>query len=248
MESKHKIKIWAVIFWLLVWEILSLWIDNRIFLVSPIEVLIRMKDLILTSSFWFSVLTSLFKIVGGFLSAYLLAMISAFLAYRHKRLEELITPLVLIIKSIPVASFVILVLLWTASKNLAIVIAFLMVYPIVYENCLKGLNNIAKEKLELDHAYRLSNYARYRYIYLEGLLPFLESSLYIAIGLAFKAGIAAEIIGLPEYGLGTLLYESKLYFATSDLFSYTIVIIIISLFTQKIFLYLFKIMKGRLLG
>ena len=248
MEPKHKIKVWTIVFWLLVWELLSLAINNRIFLVPPHEVLIRLQELSLSSSFWLSVVISLSKIVSGFLLAFLSALLSAFLAYRFKRIGELLAPLVLVIKSIPVASFVILVLLWTSSKNLAIVIAFLMVYPIIFENALKGLNNTAQEKLELVKTYRLSNFACYRYLYLESLLPFLESALYIAIGLAFKAGIAAEIIGLPEYGLGTLLYESKLYFATSDLFAYTLVIIILSLATQKLFLYLFKTLKGRLLG
>ena len=248
MAHEHKIKWWAIIFWLIVWEILSLIINNPIFMVSPFKVITRLGELLFTTSFYCSVFTSLFKIVSGFLSAYLLALISAFLAYRYKLFKELMMPLILLIKSIPVASFVIIVLLYTSSQNLAIIISFLMVFPIVFENAFKGLNNITKEKEELIMAYRLSFFSRYRYVYLESLLPFLESSLYIGVGLAFKAGIAAEIIGLPEYGLGSLLYESKLYFATSDLFAYTITIVILSLITQKVLIYLFKVMKGRLLA
>jgi len=63
--------------------------------------------------------------------------------------------------------------------------------------------------------------------------------------LAWKAGVAAELIGYPAGSMGEQLYYSKFFLETDTLFAWTVVIIILSVSFEKLFLLLLKlIFKG----
>ena len=69
------------------------------------------------------------------------------------------------VKSIPVASFIILALLWLRNTgNLAVFISFLMVLPIVYTNTLTGIRQADAQLLELARLYRVPWGRAMRYI------------------------------------------------------------------------------------
>ena len=40
--------------------------------------------------------------------------------------------------------------------------------------------------------------------------------------MAFKSGIAAEVIGVPDFSIGANLYEAKIYLDTASLFAWTL--------------------------
>jgi NitT/TauT family transport system permease protein len=159
-------------------------------------------------------------------------------SYRYRWFEELLAPPVQTIKATPVASFVILTLVWIAPQNLSVFISFLMVFPIMYTNVLMGIRSTDKKLLEMATVFRVPAYRRIRYIYLSQVLPFFRSACSVALGLSWKAGIAAEVIGLPQGSIGEMLYQAKLYLDTPDMFAWTLVIIVISVWFEKIFLIL----------
>ena len=148
-EKKRKIRIWAVVVWLLIWQAVSMWIGQEILLVSPVAVLLRLLELIRTKLFWQSIGFSVMRIVGGFLLAMFLSVIGAGLSSRVRRVQEFLAPAVLAVKAVPVASFVILVLIWVSSENLSVVISFLMVFPILYTNVLDGIKSMDAKLLEM---------------------------------------------------------------------------------------------------
>ena len=135
-KKRNKMKVWAVAVWLVIWQLVSMWIGQEILLVSPAAVFRRLLELIPTGEFWSSVLFSVVRITGGFLLAAVAGVTAAGLAVKFRRVEEFLHPFVLTVKAIPVASFVILVLIWVPSRNLSVVISFLMVFPILYTNVL----------------------------------------------------------------------------------------------------------------
>ena len=141
------------------------------------------------------------------------------------------------IKAVPVASFIILVLIWVPSRNLSVVISFLMVLPIVYTNVLNGIRSMDGQLLEMARVFRVPLSRRIRYIYLSQLLPFLRTAFSLSLGLCWKAGIAAEVIGIPDGSIGERLYESKVYLQTADLFAWTLVIVALSIGFEKCFLW-----------
>lgn len=240
------IKAGAIAFWLAVWEIASLLIGEELFLPSPISVLEALAASAVDLSFWSAVLFTLERIILGFIISLSSAVILAFLSYRWRILGILLEPIVKVVRATPVASIVILILVWVRSRNLSVVISFMMVFPVVYQNVLKGLCDTDRNLIEMADAYRIRTLKRIRYIYLPYLVPYLESAISISLGLAWKSGIAAEVIGLPAGSIGERVYEAKIYLSMPDLFASTVTVIILAFVFERVFLYLSRIILRRI--
>lgn len=232
----RTIRLWAVAVWLLVWQAVSTSIGQEILLVSPVVVLRRLAQLTQELSFWKSISFSLIRILGGFLLAMAAGSVSAGLSARFRRIRELLAPAVLTVKAVPVASFIILVLIWVPSSNLSVVISFLMVFPIIYTNVLDGILSTDPRLLEMASVFEVPRRVQIRYIYVSQVLPFFRTGCSIGLGLCWKAGVAAEVIGIPDGSIGEKLYNAKVYLNTPDLFAWTVVIVLISLIFEKLFL------------
>ncbi|MDE7478763.1 MAG: ABC transporter permease subunit [Lachnospiraceae bacterium] len=237
MKEKHEIRLWAVIFWMIVWQLVSMWLDSDILLVSPVRVVCRLGQLMLTAVFWKSVFFTLSHIASGFLLAVMAGIILAAVSSYYTRIRELLTPVILIIKSVPVASFIILALIWFSSRNLSILIVFLMVLPIIYTNVLGGIRSVDRQLLEMAQVFQMPRHRVARYIYLPQILPFFYSACSVSLGLSWKAGVAAEVIGIPKGSIGERLQQAKVYLDTPDLFAWTLVIVTASLIFEKVVLF-----------
>ena len=236
MKGRRTIRAWAVIFWLLLWQAGAMAIDQRIILVSPLRVLARLTELIPTLDFWGAIWYSLVRITAGFLLGTAAGVVLAAL----RRVEELLAPALLAIKSIPVASFIILALILFSSRNLAVLISFLIVLPVLYTNILGGIRAADPQLLEMARVFRIPTLRSIRYVYLPQVLPYFRSACGSALGLCWKSGIAAEVIGMPDGSIGEQLQQAKIYLNTPDLFAWTLVIVLVSLVFEKVFLILLK--------
>lgn len=225
---------WPVIFWLFVWQIAAMWVAEPILLVTPLSALRRLTQLIGEMEFWKSIFFSVGHILLGFGLSAVLGVGLAALAYRLRVVRELLSPLSAAVKAIPVASFVILVLLWVPSKRLSIIISLLIGFPVIYSNVLMGLDSTDPKLIEMARVFRVPFMRQLKAIYLYQVLPFLRSGLSIAIGLCWKSGVAAEVIGIPSGSVGEKLYKAKVYLETSDLFCWTLVIVLLSIGCEKL--------------
>jgi NitT/TauT family transport system permease protein len=241
-NSKLK-KILSILFWLVVWQMTSQIVHQELLISSPILVLKTLASLIFEISFWKTVFYSVFRITSGFLLANLFGIILAILSYRFATIRFLLNPLISFVKSTPVASFVILVILWFGSKNLSIVISFLMVFPIIYTNTLQGIVNVNQQLVEMAKVFRIPFLSKFIYIYMHEVLPFYYSGCLIALGLCWKSGVAAELIGIPSGSIGERLYEAKIYLNSAELFAWTFVIILLSISFEKLYLRLLAYIK-----
>ena len=217
------------------WQAVSVWIGQEILLVSPVVVLERLTGLVVTE-FWRSIGFSLVRILGGFFLAAAAGILAAGLSAKFERIREFFAPAVMVVKAVPVASFIILVLIWVPSRNLSVVISFLMVFPILYTNVLDGILSTDPKLLEMADVFALPHAVRIRYIYVSQVLPFFRTGCSIGLGLCWKAGVAAEVIGIPDGSIGEKLYNAKVYLNTPDLFAWSVVIVLISLLFEKLFL------------
>lgn len=233
-------KVLILLFWLAVWQAADLMIDNTIVFVGPMDVIRSFLVLLPDPEFWLSIARSFGRISLGFLAAFLSGILIGSLAFRYRIIKDLLDPLILLIKSVPVASFVILALIWIGSENLAVFISFLVVLPILYVNTITGLKQADRKLLEMAEVFSVGLAGRIRFIYLPALFPYLTSSCLVALGMSWKSGIAAEVIGIPSQTIGENLYMAKIYLSTADLFAWTIVIILVSALFEKIFLRLLR--------
>ena len=159
-EKTSKIRLWAVIFWLAVWQLAAMGLaraypHGSLLLASPAAVLYRLGQLAVTAAFWQTVGWSAARIFGGFLLSTLLAVLLAALAAWKNGVGELLAPLVAVIKAVPVASFIILALVWLNSRSLSLFISALMVFPPVYLNVLEGIRRTDGQLLEMARVFRV---------------------------------------------------------------------------------------------
>lgn len=246
LKQKKSFRLWAVIVLIALWQGLAMLIGQEILLVSPVTVFMRLWTLIPQGSFWQAIGFTLIRILAGFLCAMTAGILCAALAARFIRVAELLDPLMAVIKATPVASITILILLWVSSKNLSLILSVMMVLPIIYANVKSGIANTNGELLEMTRVFRIPLGRRLRYVYVPEVLPYFRSACKISIGLCWKAGIAAEVIGIPVGSIGEKLYQAKIYLETASVFAWTLVIILLSVLFEKLFLIFLDVMIGRL--
>ncbi|MDR1547076.1 MAG: ABC transporter permease subunit [Hungatella sp.] len=230
-----------IFLWLLAWQAASMFVHNSIILVGPLEVIQALWIQAAMSGFWKTIAFSFGKISLGFLLAFGAGILAGGAAYRFPLLKDLLEPLMSLIKSVPVASFVILALIWVGSENLSVFIAFLVVFPIIYINTMAGFKSTDPKLLEMARVFHMQGKKKLFYIYRPALLPYLISGCRVALGMGWKSGVAAEVIGVPNHSIGEKLYMAKIYLSTADLFAWTLVIIVISALFEKFFLWLLSL-------
>lgn len=236
----------AVIVVLMIWYILSIIVKSDILIPSPVNVLIRFFILLTTKKFWDALLFSFLRIALGFFSGFVIGTFFAVLSKRFRIIEIFLRPFIITIKTIPVASFIVICLIWLTSSKLSAFISFLMVFPVIYSNLLTGLKNTDKLLIEAAHVYKMPFGQILKYIYLPALQPHIVSACTIALGLSWKAGIAAEIIGIPKGSVGEMFYNAKIYLDSTDLLAWTFTIVIVSVIFEKVILSLIKILYKNL--
>lgn len=223
----------AILLALLLWQALASFKTVSILLASPIEVLMRLGTIWKEAGFFGSVWFTFWRIALGFMLAAISGILLAVLSGRFSFVEVLLWPYMQAIKTVPVASFVVLVLLFFPSSQLSVIISFLMVLPIVYTNTLTGIKSTDPALDEMAKVYELSFMRRLLYVKLPQLRPYMLSGVQVGLGLCFKSGVAAELIGVPTGSIGEMLYEAKIYLNSPDLFCWTLVVVLLSFLFEK---------------
>jgi len=244
--TRKMIKTIIVVFiWLCIWQLISYLTGLELIIASPVKVLLSFFLLLKTQLFYICMMNSFIKIILGFMIAFVTGIIFATLANQFQLLKEFLSPLIYLMKALPVASFIILLLIWAGSKNLSVIISFIVVFPMIYIGTLEGFNNLDIKLLEMSKVFRMSWIKKARYIYAPEIFPYIISNCKIALGMCWKAGISAEVIGLPSKSIGEQMYLSKLYLVTDELLAWSVAIIIVSVIFEKLFLIILNgIRKG----
>lgn len=238
-------KVGAVLLALTFWQIMAMKIHSRILLVTPVAVIRRLFTIWQVEGFFSSIWFTFYHIAGGFLLGLFLGILLAFLSARFSWLEILFWPWMVTIKSVPVASFVVICLVWLSVQNLSIFISFLIVLPVIYQNILTGLKSRNQEMEEMAMIFRLTPLRKLKYVTIPHLRPYLLSACTVTAGMAWKAGVAAEIIGTPSGSIGKMLFLAKTYLATDDLLAWTVIIVAVSVLSEKLFLWILKFLLGK---
>ena len=226
-------KIVAGAVWLLVWQLCWRAVGQDVLLPSPAGVARRLGQLVCTLPFWQQVGLSLLRILTGFLLALILGAGLGALTARSGLADCLLSPALRTVRAIPVASFIILLFVLLSKEYIPTVTSFLMVLPVVWANVDQGVRGTDPALLEMARVFRLSPGKVFRHIRLPGVMPYFLAAARTGMGLAWKAGVAAEVLAAPRLGIGRALYEAKVYLESEELFAWTAVIVVISLVLER---------------
>ena len=221
------------LFWITVWQIAAMTVDLELILPTPLTCLKTFAALLPTQKLWVAVGGTLGRIFIGYTIGCLFGILLGVVSYFIPVAGEFIKPLITVVKSTPVSSFILLAILWLSPNSVPPLISALMVTPIVYGNVLTGLGEHSRSLREVAFVYSLSPFECGIKLFLPAVLPYVSAACLTALGLAWKAGVAAEVLVVTKDSVGMWLYYSKLYFETAELFVWTVVVIILSFALEK---------------
>ena len=223
----------SLLFWLGLWAIASFRANNAFILPSPLKVIKAMFALFKDPDFLMITAQSLGRIFIGVLVAILLGIILAVITVRFSFINTLITPFMSTVKATPVASFIFIAIIFMSRNVLPAFITVLLVLPIIWTNISSGIRSTSKELLEVAKVYKFSPIKKITKLYVPSILPYFLAACRSSLGMAWKAGVAAEVLCTPTSAIGTELYFAKTYMDTEALFAWTLITIILSLIIEK---------------
>lgn len=239
----------AVIFWVVVWQLAAMALGHGgLFLSTPVQTLQALVVQLPTAEFWHRIAFSALRILSGFVLALVCGLLLGAAGARWRWVRVLLGPPMQLIRAMPVASFVILALLWVSSANLSVVVSFTHVLPVVYAGVAAGIADTDRQLVEMAKVYRLPLSRRLRYIWLPGVFPSFCESCAAAMGMCWKSGVSAEVIGLPDDSIGNALYRAKITLTTPDVFAWTLVIVVLSASLSAVAARLLRLAQNRLCG
>ena len=221
------------VFWLILWQILCMIVSQNLLLPSPIEVF-KKFEIAAKPDFWAALGMSLVRAAAAYVLGVVLAFLLAVLCRFSSVALRLVRPAMAFIRATPVASFIMLALVWLSAARAPVLAGMLMVLPVVFSNTLDAMAGTPAKYLELAECYRFGRWKRFRHVLLPSSIPEFLTACHACVGLCLKATVAAEVIGLPENAVGTALYYSKTYLETDTLLAWTLALVLLSLISERL--------------
>lgn len=234
----------VTVFWLAVWQLVAVAVGRDFLLASPLSVAARLVELVPTADFWATVAHTLARVAVGFALAAVLGLALAVAAAWSRLVEALVGPLMAAVRAAPVVSFIILLLLWLDAGQLAAATALLMALPVMYVGLLAGIRARDRELLEMARVFRFPWTRRVATIDAPAVVPYAAAASRTAIGLAWKAGVAAEVIGVVAGSIGAEMYDAKLFLSSADLLAWTVVVVVVSVACERLVVAALRALPG----
>ena len=222
------------VFWLGVWQLAAMAVGLELLLPGPAAVGKHLLALMRTADFYLSAGATLWRVFLGLLWGGLAGAALALLTHLSPWADAVVSPAVRVVRATPVVSFILLIYLWVARTAVPWVIAGLMVLPVMWGSLTAGLASLDQNLLELGRAYRFAPLKQLRLIWLPSLRSHFSAGLLTAFGLAWKSGVAAEVLCPPDRAVGSRLQQAKLGLETADLFAWTLTVVALSLALERV--------------
>lgn len=227
-------KILIALFYLGLWHIAATLIDNELVLSSPYIATSKLIEMIFSSGFWITLSNSISKILIGYIIAIVFGICTGIICHRYKVIHEFLNPFFSAMRSVPVACFIVIALIWIGSKWVSTLISIVIVMPMIHIATEKGMSSAPVEMIEMCDIYHIGYIDRLKHLYIPSSLSAISSSMISSLGMSIKGGIAAEVISSSDLTIGGELFLSKLYLDTPSLFAWTFVIVVASWLIEKI--------------
>ncbi len=239
-------------FWLALWAVVAIILEYNFgemraesIFPSPFVVCKNWFIMLTESKFYQAVFSSLLRITIGFVVGTVIGVAMAISMHNTRVCHAFFSPILLMICATPVASFILIVRIWLERGHIPSFIAALMVLPLVCINTKTALTELDPNIKEMTKIYHISFWKRLRYFYVPSVLPYFSASAVTSFGLAWKAGIAAEVLFPPANSLGRAMQDAKAYLETADLFAYTFTVILCSFACEKLLALLLSLLSRR---
>lgn len=227
-------------FWLAVWVFAAALVAQPLILPGPGAVVVALLRLVCDANTWAILVGSGARILGGLALAAICGGVLAGVSVRSRTFARLVAPALSFVKATPVACVVVLLLIWLGSARVSIAVVFLMALPGVYFSLVEGLAQVDQP---LEQMFRLHGVRGWRLFCAHTwreVLPFVLSCARAVIGMSWKAGVAAELIGMAAGTVGERIYQAKLLIETADLLAWTVLVVAASWACERVLVWLLR--------
>lgn len=232
-----------IIFWLAVYELISLAIGNDYFFPDLLLVLTSLMGIVTSSAFFKVCALTLLRVITALFFGTLLGIILGVLSARLSIVYNILNPFMIAVKATPVASLIIVLWIMLSGDALAIIIALFMVMPIIWQSTYNSFDSVSRDLIEVSDIFELSSKYRFRVLYLPSLKRYLLPSVITSVGLAWKSEIATEIIAYTRNSIGQLINDGKYNLDTPTVFAWTLIVILFSVIFEAIIKLLLRKVK-----
>ena len=219
--------------YILIWQLLSMLVGSRLLLLpSPLDTLRSMGEIVSSKSGWQSIGMTVVRILAGFLLGCAVGIGFAVLTSHSRVFDWLLRPLRSLIKTTPITSFALILLVSVISGAVPVIVAMIVVIPMIWQTTEEAIKNRDVHLSEMAKIY-LSPWKKLRYVTLPQVLPQFFASASTALGFAWKAVITAEILALPKLGIGSQMQFHKIHVEIPELFAWTLLVILLSVILEN---------------
>lgn len=230
--ASRSVPLLGVVLIIAVWKIGAVFAGTEVILPGPLTVAGSLLDVVRSPGFVYALGATALRGLGAFFLSALSGLLCGVAAGLSTVFRNLIKPLVIIIKSTPVMSFILLALIWFPSGIVPVFVSVLMAFPIIYENTVAGIRNVDSRLIEMARVYRVPRSRILRTILLPGLYTFFMAGARTGLGIIWKAVIAAEILSRPVAAVGSAMYEAKIYIETAEVIAWTVIAVLLSALSE----------------
>ena len=240
VTGRNGIGLLAIICVLLGWQLAATLIHMPLILPTPRQAFIQIGALIITGDFWHHLWATLSRGLSGFGLSLFFGLAVGVLAGTNRNAGAFCRPLIILMRSTPVMSVIILALIWFKRDTVPVFVTFLMAFPIVSQNIIEGAGSIDRNLLEMATVYRISKRRQFTKLYLPSLVPFLAAGISAGLGITWKVLIAAEVLAYPAWGIGAQMDTARVYLQTDKVFAWTLIVVALGLCFDYLLDYLLK--------
>ncbi len=233
MTNKIKRIILPLLFWLFIWHIGSLIVNNEFMFPSIKKTFAALTVLVSQKSFYNAVFLSILRVLTGLVFGCFFGTILAIICNKFSLANDIFSPMITIIRSTPVASFIVILWVLMNGDKLSIFVGFIMVLPIIWQSTIDGISSIDKNLIEVTSVFEFSSFKKFKLLVLPTLKKYLFPAIITSTGLAWKAEIAAEIIAYTKHSIGQGINDAKYNMDTATVFAWTLVIIFFSIILES---------------
>ncbi len=228
------ISIFAILFLLGIWKLISVLAGSSQIVPSPGQTFIAVIDIVSRENFLPSVGNTILRGLAGFCIALALAFLLGIPAGMSRAVFIFINPVLVAIRSTPVISLILLIIIWAGNELVPVFIAVLTMFPIICVNIIEGIRHVDKSLVEMGHVYKVSKRRILTGISIPSILPFLTGGISNALGFGWRAIIIGEVLSQPLMGIGTRMQDAQIFLMVSELIAWTLVAIVISYIFEAI--------------
>src|SRR5665647_329637 len=218
----------AILFIAISWQIISWKIGFPAIFPSLVDLIKQVFVLFTTENFLLTISTTILRGAIGFTFALVFAFLLATIARFSSFWKVFLHPIIVIARSIPVISFVLIAILWFSPPYLPIFIAIITMLPILYQNILTALEQTDMKWIEMATVFGKSPFQRFVSIYLPASKSFIYDGISTSMGFGWRAIIIGEVLAQPIHGIGTAMKQAQAYINVSELIAWTIIAVAVS--------------------